>query len=300
MIRPRRHRLEAFAASVVSGVLRVLPRGASLALGRLLGRGLGALDRRHVDIAVANLRHGFPDWTEERLRRTAHGVYAHFGAVLLDILWLAHRTPRDVMELVEVVGAVHVENALAAGKGVVLVTAHVGNWEVHGLAHGLRFGPIGVVARPLDNPRLDRRLCAFRAAGGNTVIYKQRALAQVLRLLRDNRGVAVLVDQNVQPGDGIFVDFFSRRAATTTMAAAVALKTGAALVPCHTELRADGTYRLSYEPPIPVVPGAERQAEIARLTQELTRAIEAWVRQAPEQWLWIHRRWKTRPPGEAA
>ena len=300
MNRARRHRLEALAASLVSGLVSVLPRGAALALGRALGRILGALDRRHIAIAVENLRHAFPDWTDERRRQVAHAVYGHFGAVLLDILWMAHRTPAEVSALVEeVIGAEHVERALAEGKGVLLITAHVGNWELHGLAHGHRFGAIGVVARPLDNPELDRRLCAFRTGGGNSVIYKQRALAQVLRLLRDNRGIALLIDQNVQEGDGIFVDFFNRKAATTTVAAALAVKTGAALLPCRTELRADGRYRLLYDAPLAVAGSADKQAEIARLTQELTRVIEGWIRQAPAQWLWIHRRWKTRPAGEA-
>jgi Kdo2-lipid IVA lauroyltransferase/acyltransferase len=289
------------AATAVSGLVSILPRGASLALGRALGRGLGALDRRHIAIAVENLRHAFPDWTDERRRQVAHAVYGHFGAVLLDILWMAHRPPGEVSALVdEVVGAEHVERALAGGRGAVLVTAHVGNWELHGLAHGHRFGSIGVVARPLDNPELDRRLCEFRTRGGNSVIYKKRALAQVLRLLRDNRGIALLIDQNVQEGDGIFVDFFARKAATTTVAAALAVKTGAALLPCRTELRPDGRYRLLYDAPLAVVGGADKQAEIARLTQELTRVIEGWIRQAPSQWLWIHRRWKTRPVGEGA
>jgi Kdo2-lipid IVA lauroyltransferase/acyltransferase len=264
-----------------------------------MGRTLGALDRRHVDIAVTNLRHAFPDWTDAERRRVAHGVYAHFGAVLLDILWMAHRTPEQVEALVDVEGGEHVERALAAGRGVVLVSAHIGNWELHGLAHARRFGAIGVVARPLDNPELDRRLCAFRVRGGNSVIYKKRALAQVLRLLRDNRGIALLIDQNVQEGDGIFVDFFSRKAATTTVAAALALKTGAALLPCRTVLRSDGRYGLLYDPPLAFASGGD---EIARLTQELTTVIEGWIRQAPEQWLWIHRRWKTQPlaPGTHA
>lgn len=301
MKRARRHRLEAMAARAVSGLVSVLPRRATLALGRAMGRTLGALDRRHIAIAVENLRFAFPEWSDEERRRVAHAVYGHFGAVLLDILWMAHRTPAEVAALVdEVVGAEHVERALGAGRGVVLVTAHVGNWELHGLAHGHRFGAIGVVARPLDNPELDQRLCAFRVRGGNTVIYKKRALAQVLRLLRENRGIALLIDQNVQESDGIFVQFFNRPAATTTVAAALAVKTGAALLPCRTELRADGRYRLLYDAPLDVAGEGDKQAEIARLTQDLTRVIEGWIRDAPTQWLWIHRRWKTRPPGESA
>jgi KDO2-lipid IV(A) lauroyltransferase len=178
---------------------------------------------------------------------------------------------------------------------MVLVTAHIGNWELSGLAHGWLFGPIGVVARPLDNPALDRRLNAFREAGGNAVISKFEALREVLRRLRDGGAVGILLDQNVQEQDGIFVEFFGRPAATTTVAAALAVKAGCALLLGHTELRPDGRYRLAYDPPLRWSPSGDRDADVRRLTQVLTRHIEAWVRAAPEQWLWIHRRWKTQP-----
>lgn len=293
-----RRRLEARAAAVVSRLAHNLPRGLVRGLGRGLGRLWADLDRRHVAIAVENLRRAFPDWDEPRRLRTARGVYAHFGQVILDVLWLEGRSRETVLALVDVEGREHVEAALAAGRGAVLATAHIGNWELHGLAHGFTFGPIGVVARPLDNPALDRRLVAFRTAGGNAVIYKQMALAQVLRMLRGGGGVALLVDQNVQESDGLFVEFFGRPAATTTVAAALAVKTGCALVPCHTEMGPDGRYRMIYDPPVGGAASGRREDDIRRLTQVLTRHIEGWVRQAPEQWLWIHRRWKTQPaPG---
>jgi Kdo2-lipid IVA lauroyltransferase/acyltransferase len=223
-------------------------------------------------------------------------VYAHFGRTLLDILWLGHRTPDEVLALAEWEGAEHMEAAQAAGRGALAITAHFGNWEYHGLAHGLRFGPIAVVARPLDNPQLDARLCAFRTAVGNRVIYKSRALRQVLQSVRSGGTVAILIDQNVQLQDGIFVDFFGRPAATTTVAAAVALKTGCALLPSRAEARPGGGYRLVYDPPVEVVRTGDHQADIARVTQALTKRIESWVRHTPEQWLWIHKRWKTQPP----
>lgn len=279
----------------MGGVAGVLPRRTALAFGRGLGRAWGRLDRRHLRIAEDNLAQAFPDWDAARRRATALGVYGHFGRVLLDILWMSHREREAILGRVDVFGAEHVEAARAAGRGALLVSAHVGNWELHGVAHGFLFGAIGVVARPLDNPALDARLCDFRRRPGNSVIYKQRALPQVLRLLRDNRAVAILIDQNVQAGDGIFVDFFGRRAATTTVAAALAVKTGCALIPTHTELGEDGRYRLEYEAPLAWPPAGDRDADLQRLTQQLTSVIEGWVRRRPEQWLWLHRRWKTQP-----
>lgn len=297
MTREKRFALEARAAAAATRLVARLPRRMSLGLGRRLGRLWGELDRRHVAIAAANLARAFPHWDEPRAWRTARSVYAHFGAAMVDLLWLDGRGREGVLPLVEVEGREHVEAALAAGRGALLVTAHIGNWELHGLAHGWLFGPIGVIARPLDNPALDERLCALRTRGGNLVISKRKALASVLRLLREGRGVAVLIDQNVQEKDGIFVDFFGKPAATTTAAAALALKTGCALVPTHTLLGPDGRYRLVYDPPLEWQPGGDRRADIAAITQQLTTVIERWVREAPEQWLWMHRRWKTQPAG---
>jgi KDO2-lipid IV(A) lauroyltransferase len=232
------------AAAVVAGLVSVVPLRAVRAFGRGLGRLLSDLDRRHVAIATANLRQAFPHWDDVRRLRTARQVYAHFGQVLLEILWLRGRSREEVLGLVEVVGREHVEAAFAAGRGVLCITAHMGNWEMHGLTHGWMFGPISVVARPIDNPDLHRRLCDVRTMGGNAVIDKRHALAQIMRGLKENRGIAILIDQNVQAQDGIFVDFFGRAAATTTVAAALAVRTSCALLPSHTVLGRDGRYRL--------------------------------------------------------
>jgi KDO2-lipid IV(A) lauroyltransferase len=299
--RERRQWLEDRAAAVAEKVVPRLPRSVALALGNVVGRLIGALDRRHVAVAEENLRHAFPDWAPERRLRTARGVYAHFGRMILDILWLRGHSRDEVMSRLDVIGREHVEKAYSGRRGAIFVTAHLGNWEVIGLAHGWTFGPIEVIARPLDNPALDRRMCAFREMAGNRVVYKQDALRQVLRTLHAGGGVAILMDQNVQEKDGIFVDFFGRPAATTTVAAALAVKTGCALVPGHTTIGPDGRYRAVYDPPLQWTPSGDKQADIARLTQELTRVIEGWIRQHPEQWLWIHRRWKTQPSkGERA
>jgi KDO2-lipid IV(A) lauroyltransferase len=298
MTRERRQALEARAAALVARAVRPLPRRLVLALGRGLGRLWADLDPRHVAVAVENLKHAYPEWDDARRLRTARAVYAHFGQVLLDILWLAPRSREEVMALMDVEGEAEVRAAFAERKGVVMATAHIGNWEVSGVGLGWIFEPVGVVARPLDNPALDARLVDFRKKSGNTVIYKQRALVQALRLLREGRAVAFLVDQNVQAHEGVFVDFFGRPAASTTVAAALALRVGCPIVTGWAELRPGGRYRMRYFVTRPSAT-PDRPGEVARLTQELTTTIEGWVRSAPEQWLWIHRRWKTRP-AEAA
>jgi KDO2-lipid IV(A) lauroyltransferase len=299
MTRERRFRLEARAAAVLTFVVRPLPRAIVLAAGRFLGGLYARLDRRHVAVAIDNLRHAFPDWDEARLLRTARGVYHHFGAVILDLLWMQDRTRDEILEIVTFAGAEHVETALQSGKGFICTTGHMGNWEAHAVGHGFAFATAAVVGRPLDNPALDARLVRLRSSSGNAAISKRRALPDILRFLRANKAVAILMDQNVQEDDGVFVRFFGRPAATTPVAAAIAAKTGCALLPGHSVLQPDGRYLVTYEPPVFFTSRGERKADIVWLTQELTLRIEAWVREHPEQWLWIHRRWKTQPKGGA-
>lgn len=290
-----RHAREARLVGAVSAIVRRLPRRCALALGRGLAGFYADLDRRHVAVACDNLRRAFPHWDEARVQRAARGVYAHFGQVLMDLLWMESRPFDRILGLVGLAGIEHAEAALARGRGAIMVSAHIGNWELHALAHGMLFGPANVVGRPLDNPHLDARLNALRAMAGNVVISKRRALPQILAGLRRNMMVAVLIDQNTQAKDGIFVDFFGRPACTTTVAAALAVKTGCALVPCHARLLDDGRYRLTLEAPVAWTPSGDRAGDVAALTQRLTSIIEDWVRAAPEQWLWLHRRWKTQP-----
>jgi Kdo2-lipid IVA lauroyltransferase/acyltransferase len=279
----------------VSAIVRRLPRRVVLAVGRRLGRLWGSLDRRHLAIAGSNLRRAFPEWDEARIEATARGVYAHFGAVLLDLLWMEGRPAEELLALADLEGVEHLQAARAAGRGVVAPSGHFGNWEFQAIASVPLVGHVSMVARPLDNPALDRRLVALRTSSGNTVIYKRKALARVLTAIRDGDIVAILIDQNVQEGDGIFVRFFGQPASTTTVAAALALKTGCAIVPVHCLLQPSGRYRMVYGPPVEWKGTGRRDEDVAALTQHLTAIIEGWVRETPEQWLWLHRRWKTSP-----
>ena len=237
----------------MSAVVRRLPRRVVLAIGRRLGRLWAALDPRHLAIAADNLRQAFPEWDEARVQATARGVYAHFATVLLDILWMEGRPVEELLALADVEGLEHLTGALARGLGVVSPLAHLGNWEFQGVTTAPLIGPSAVVARPLDNPALDRRLVAFRASTGNIVIYKQKALPEVLKNLREGRVVAIVVDQNVQAKDGIFVRFFGRPASATTVAAALALKTGCPIVPARCVLRARRALSHGVRPPGGVV-----------------------------------------------
>ena len=202
----------AWGAGPAPGVRADPPPPATLVLrlGRAVGRLLADLDHRHVEITRDNLRRAFPEWDETRVRRTARDVYAHFRT---DPARHPLAQPPDARA-----GAVAGRRRepairrrrLRRDAGGLMVAAHLGNWELCGVVHGYVFRPVGVIARPLDNPALDRQMTAFRESSGNTVIYKQKALSQVLRALRERREVAFLIDQNVQEKDGIFIRFFGR------------------------------------------------------------------------------------------
>jgi Kdo2-lipid IVA lauroyltransferase/acyltransferase len=280
----------------VSAVVRRLPRRFVLAAGRRLGRLWAAFDQRHLAIAADNLRQAFPEWEEARVKATARGVYEHFATVVLDILWMEGRPVEELLALADIEGLEHLKGALARGLGVVSPLAHLGNWEFQGVTTAPLVGPSAVVARPLDNPALDRRVVAFRASTGNIVIYKKNALPEVLRNLREGRVVGIVVDQNVQAKDGIFVRFFGRPASATKVAAALALKTGCPIVPARCVLQGNGRYRMVYGPPVAWSSSGRRAEDTERITQQIASVIEGWVRETPEQWLWLHRRWKTQPP----
>jgi len=298
--RPLRFALEAFALRVFKLAARIVPRPLFLRMGRGLGALVAALDRKHLAIARDNLTRSFPEWSRARIDETARGVWIHFGGVMFDLVRILAFGPEVVERVVTIEGREHAEEAHRSPHGVVIVTGHFGNWEAHGIAHGRNFGAIGVIARPLDNPALDLAMVALRESAGNEVIEKEHAMIRTMRRLKARQGVAFLVDQNVQEKEGIFVDFFGRPACTTPFAARIALKTGAIVLPCRAVMTPDFRYRVVYDPPIDPRDFESREDPVAALTQAMVKATETWIREQPEQWLWMHRRWHTKMAPEPA
>ena len=180
------------------------------------------------------------------------------------------------------------------GKGILFCTGHFGYWEHQALAHALKFEPMAVMARPLDNPRLHALLEKIRVSNGNPVLYRRGAVRKALRLLADGKGVGILIDQHMTSPDAIYVDFFGRPAATTSTLAALAMRTGAPVVPLFAFPLPDGRYRMIYEPPIEP-PKQDSPDAIREFTQRCTDVLEMHVRRRPELWLWMHRRWRDAP-----
>jgi KDO2-lipid IV(A) lauroyltransferase len=295
MGRKIRFALEAFALGLFKILAHLIPRPLFLRIGRALGGLVAALDHKHLAIAKDNLRRSFPEWKEEEVDRVARGVWVHFGGVMFDLVRILARGPGAVEPLAVVEHGEHAEAAHRSPNGVVIVTGHFGNWETHGIVHARRFGSIGVVARPLDNPTLDHAMTTLRESAGNEVIEKEHAMIRSMRRLKDGQGVAFVVDQNVQEKEGIFVDFFGRPACTTPFAARLAIKTGAPVLPCRAVMMPDFSYRVIYDAPIDPKAFGTDDAGVRALTQAMMKTTEAWIRANPDQWLWMHRRWHTQP-----
>ncbi len=292
-----RHLIEAAVFGLLLGVTRVLPRRAVRALGRFLGSVAGRLNRRHQAIALENLRGALPELTPEETLAIARRCWRHFGEILLDTLTFWRLGPGSKGREVHYRGLEHVRDAYAAGKGAVQFTGHFGHWELIGLMQGHLGMPMSVVARPLDNPFLERMLASVRGSSGNTVVYKRNAVRAMMKAIRKGTGAGILIDQDARSA-GIFVPFFGRMASTTPTLALLAVRTGAPVLPMHSEPGPGGSWIITYEPPIQVDLEADRDREILRITAHCTAMLERWIRARPELWLWMHRRWKTRPPGE--
>ncbi|MEO8257252.1 MAG: lysophospholipid acyltransferase family protein [Acidobacteriota bacterium] len=275
-------------------VLRVTPDALVGVSGRLLGQAFHTFDGAHRRIAERNLATAFPARTKAARRAIGRRAFQHFGRLLFELLKFSTLSPQAMLARVEFDGEERARAAYAHGKGVLFFTGHFGFWEVHAIAHALRLEPIGVLARALDNDRLNIMLEEIRQRTGNTVIYRQGTIRRVLRMLHGGHGVALLIDQHISR-DAVYVDFFDRPAATTSALAALALRTGAPIVPVFALPLGPGRYRVIYEHPV-APPPADSEEAVRELTQRCTDVLEMYVRRHPELWLWMHRRWRDEGP----
>ena len=279
--------------------LGVLPRGLARSMAavgvRLLLLALPKLKKT----AEFNLRLAFPEWTDGRRRSTLKKMTRNLGWMAAEFARMPSYTKENIESVVILDGH---ENFLAGhsrGKGVLYLTGHIGAWELSSFAHALYGFPLHYMARPLDNKPLDAMVNEYRGLSGNKPIFKNESARVMLRILKEAGTVGILADQNTMPGEGVFVDFFGTPACTTTGIARVALHTDAAVVPGYAywdeNLR---KYRLRFEPPVELVRTGDAERDIAENTQRFAKVIEEIVRKYPEQWVWIHARWKARPNGE--
>ncbi|HEY8020620.1 MAG TPA: lysophospholipid acyltransferase family protein [Thermoanaerobaculia bacterium] len=286
---PVRHRIEYGLYLALKGALRALPHAAARAVGGGLGALAYRLDRRHRRVALRNLALAFPDLDLRARERLTRDCFRHFGIAMTDLVSSSRFDPVEVCRRFTYEGWEHLEEAAAAGRGVFLLTAHLGLWEIAALPVGLYRGPLHVVARPADNPYLERELRGLRERFGNQVIHKHGAARPMLQAIRKGGRIAILIDQRVQAREGIQVPFFGHPAWTTPILARMSLRTGAPVVAVFTFAAPGGRYHLIARPPIH--PEGDGEEAVAALTRRYLELIEEEIRARPTAWLWMHRRW---------
>jgi len=294
-----RQRLEYAAAWPFIKILGILPRALARATGIGLAWVVYLLHVRLRQVGMRNLTMVFPEKSEAERARILRGEFASLGRQLAEVCLFPRYTRENVEQVVVYDGLENYQNAYARGKGVLFLTAHFGGWELSAFTHSLHGHWMHVVVRAMDNVYLDRLIRQYRTMHGNQIVEKDDFVRGLLAAMRAGEVVGILMDTNMTPPQGIFVDFFGIPACTASGLARIALKTNAAVVPTFTIWDADlGKYRLRFDPAVELVRTDDLEADIKTNTQRFTSIIEEYVRKYPEQWLWVHRRWKTRPPGE--
>ena len=297
--RPRlAHRLQYYAALAVLKFLGWLPHRAARAVCAVLALMSYWFWPRLRRVGLSNLKLAFPEWTERRRRDVLAGLFKNFGRMLADFAHFPRWNRENIESLIIYDGFENYAQAQNQGKGVLFLTAHFGNWELGSFAHGVYGYPCQFIIREMDNPLIDQLINRYRCLSGGRAIEKRDFAREVLRAFAQGQAVGILMDQNMAAGEGVFVNFFGRLACTTTGPARVARKTGVpivlGLVIWDWKLK---KYRLRFDS-VDWIKREDPEEEILVNTANFTRVIEDYVRRYPDQWLWVHRRWKTRPPGE--
>jgi Kdo2-lipid IVA lauroyltransferase/acyltransferase len=291
----------ALARAILSG-LGLLPRSLAIAIGLSIGR-LGYLLAGNLRrTGQRNLAIAFSDITDAERKRLLLGCFASLGRLLAEFSQLPRATPEKLRRLIEYdeVGLAHLREAERNKRGVIFLTGHLGCWELHSFGWSALEYPISFLVRPLDNPRVEKMIEDIRTRFGNRAIDKQSAARQSLRVLREGGTLGILSDLNTQTREGVFVPFFGKLACTTAGIATLALKTDAVVIPtCAVWDKKRKRYFFHGDPPVELVRTGDHSKDIEVNTARFAAAVERMVRLYPDQWLWIHKRWKTRPPGEA-
>jgi len=276
-------------------LIGLFPRKLAQRIADLLGRILFSVVKKHRRIAIDNLTYAFGHEKQpEEIKRIARQVFINLVKVLFEIGWSLHLKESQFAEHFKIDGYHHIKNAYEKGRGVLALTAHFGNWELLTVIGAMIKFPIDIVVRPLDFKPLDDFILNLRTRFGGKIIPKERSIHAIIRSLHRGDIVALLMDQNVDWYEGVFVDFMGHRACTSKGLALFAIKTEAPVVPVFM-IREKSRFRAVFGPEIVTVKTGDRQKDIETNTQEYNRVIESFIRRYPDQWFWVHQRWKTKP-----
>ena len=296
-----RHRLEYALVWAIVRSLGALPRPVARAAGMALALSVYLLHGRLRRVGMRNLQIAFPEMPRRERRRIIGSLFWHLGRQLAEFCRFPKYSRENVSQVIIYDGVENFESARAAGKGVIFLTAHLGAWELSSFMHSLHGHAMHIVARGLDNPYVDALVTRYRTLHGNTIFDKDDFARGLLAALRNGETVGILMDTNMTPPQGVFVDFFGVPACTASGLARVALRTDAAVLPGFAIWDAKlGKYRLQMAPALALIRTGDNEADIVANTAMFNRVLESYIRKHPEQWLWVHRRWKTRPAGDAS
>jgi Kdo2-lipid IVA lauroyltransferase/acyltransferase len=294
-----RQRFEYAIAWLMIKTIGLLPRFLARTAAIALGWAVYVLHLRLRRVGMRNLALALPGTSRHERARILRGVFTSLGRQLAELCLFPKYTKENVGKVVVYDGFENFERALARGKGVLFLTAHLGAWELSAFSHSLQGHPLKIVMRPLDNVYLDRLLREYRTMHGNETVDKDDFVRGLLQAMKNGETVGILMDTNMTPPQGVFVDFFGIPACTASGLARIALRTDASVVPGFTVwdpvLR---KYRLRFDPAVSLIRTGNDDADAVTNTGLFTKIIEDYVRRYPDQWLWVHRRWKTRPEGQ--
>jgi Kdo2-lipid IVA lauroyltransferase/acyltransferase len=291
--------LEYIAAVATLKILGALPRPVARGVGVGVAHLCFALLPKLRKTTEFNLKLAFPNWDAKKRTAVTRGMVRNLGRMAAEFARLPKYTKENIERYVVLDGH---ENFLAGkerGNGVLYLTGHIGAWELSSFAHALYGFPLHYMARPIDNPRIDKFVNEYRGLSGNQPIFKNESARSLLKILKEQGTVGILADQNTMPQEGVWVDFFGTPACSSTGIARVALHTDAAVVPGYVYWDAAmRKYRLRFEPPVELVRTGDTERDVRENTARFAKILEEIIRQHPEQWVWLHARWKNRPTGE--
>lgn len=291
--------LEYAGVWLIVKALGLLPRAMARAIASALTRFLYALLSRLQKTAEINLRIAFPDWSEAQLKSVIRGMLRNLGWMAAEFARFPKYTKQNIDQIIVLDGHENFLEGQRRGKGVLYLTGHFGAWELSSFAHALYGFPLHYMARPIENRRIDALVNGYRCLSGNQPIFKNESARVTLKVLKDAGTIGILADQNTMPSEAVFVDFFGKVASTTTGIARLALHTGAAVVPGYAVWDERlGKYRLRFEPAVELVRTGDTEQDILENTQNFAKVLEDIIRKYPDQWVWVHGRWNTRPSGE--
>lgn len=294
-----RERLEYMAAWVGLKSLGLLPRGLARFIGFSFAVVAYTFRTPLQQAAMSNLKLAFPQWTEAERKRAIRGMIRQIGWMAGEFSQFPRYTREKIESIVMLDGFENFDAAHRRGKGVLFLTGHMSAWELAPFAHALYGHPLHFLVRPITNRRVDALINDYRCLSGNRPIEKNRSARAILKILGEGGTVGILSDHNTSLDESVFVDFFGIPASTTSGLARIALRTDAAVVPGFLSWdESRRKYRLRFEPAVELSRTGDEDADIRENTARFTRVIENYVRVHPDQWLWVHKRWKTRPPGE--